>query len=294
MEYLYQGLIKIIEDRGVSVLCDKYLANMMADYQVGKEIPAYDVILKQIQSRGYMSQILEYYNRGESNMINSKLQFYATSLSTESALKHSSVTYVFECIAYSLGLINKPIASIIKSCEFNPLGHWQFNFRPNKTQLLIIRADGTAVTESNTTYHWEITDDEIKVFIPNTVSYDGWFVDEDTIEGNANSLVYHRTWRWLAKRSEDALSINNLLKGQWKIVNNQVDLEDNILTFNNNGTLYSELYREGNWSLEDGILTIITANTYIQYEFQSNKNRIEGVATNKAGITWKCELNKLK
>ena len=268
MEYLYEGLTKVIEDKGVSVLCDKYLANMMADYQVGKEIPAYDVILKQIQSHGYMTEILEYCNRKESNVIISKLQFYVSTLSTDSSLKHSSVNYVFDCIAYSLGLVNKPIAPIIKRCKFNPLGHWKFNFSPNKTQLLIIRADGTAVSESRTKYHWEISDDEIKIFIPNTVSYDGWFVDVDTIEGNAISLVYNRTWRWHAKRSEDALSLNNLLKGQWIIVNNQVDLEDNILTFNNNRTLYSELYHKGNWMLEDGILTVITANTYIRYEFQ--------------------------
>lgn len=102
MEYLYEGLTKVIEDKGVSVLCDKYLANMMADYQVGKEIPAYDVILKQIQSHGYMTEILEYCNRKESNVIISKLQFYVSTLSTDSSLKHSSVNYVFDCIAYTI------------------------------------------------------------------------------------------------------------------------------------------------------------------------------------------------
>lgn len=295
MEYLYEGLTKIVEERGVSVLSDKYLANMMADYQVGKEIPAYDVILKLIQTHGYMCEILDYHHRAESNTLLSKLHFYATTLSAEAALKISSIKYVLDCIAYSLGLVAEPITpAILNRANYNPLGDWQFNFRSEKTQLLIIRADGTAITGNNTKYNWVQSNDEIKIFIPNTVSYEGWFIDEDTIQGNAHSMVFNRSWAWNAKRSEYVLSLNNLIDGRWVIVNNEVDLEDNIITFNKNATLHSELYDEGNWHLEDGVLTIITANAYIRYRYHSNKGRIEGVATNRAGITWKCELNKLE
>ncbi len=292
---LSEGFIKAIEDQGLSVLTHKYLANMIADYQAGTELPAYRAIINQLQSCGYISEILDCYNRNESNFIIEKLQFYSESLSEECSLKISSVKYVLECIIYGLGLTSKPIApSFSKISKFNPLGHWEFNFISNKSKLLIIKADGLAITDSGTRYKWEQSDDEIKLFIANTVSYDGWFADEDTIQGNAFSFVYNRSWIWNAKRCDYSLSIKNILKGRWIIVNNQVDLEDNIIKFYENRTLCSELYNKGCWFMEDEILTIETANGYIRYTFCWNKNRIEGVATNKAGIKWNCELKKLE
>lgn len=292
---LHEGFIKAIEDKDVSVLNDEHLANRIADYQAGTELPAYRTIINQLQSCGYVSEILDYYNRNESNFILKKLQFYAESLSEERSLKISSIEYVLRCITYSLGLSPKPIApSFSKISKFNPLGHWEFNFISNKSKLLIIKADGLAMTDSNTIYNWERSDDEIKLFIANTVSYDGWFTDEDTIQGNAYSLVYNRSWIWNAKRCDYSLSIKNILKDYWKIVNHQVDLEDNIIKFYENRTLSSELYNEGSWFMEDEILTIDTANGFIRYTFRWNKNRIEGIATNKVGIKWNCELKKLE
>lgn len=292
---LHEGLIKVVEDRGVSVLTDKYLANMIADYQAGAELPAYRTIINKLQSCGYIYEILDCYNRNESNHILQKLQFFATTLSSESSLKISSVKYILECIAYSLGLVPRPIAPTISNkSRFNPLGHWNFNYMADQSMLLLINADGIAVSDYNTRYNWELSDDEIKIFIANSVSYDGWFTDEDTIQGNAYSLVFNRSWFWSAKRCDYTLSLKNILKGRWKIVNQQVDLEDNIITFNANQTLTSELYNEGSWFFEDEILTIDTANNYIRYKFRCNKNRIEGTASNKSGIKWNCELKKIE
>lgn len=195
---------------------------------------------------------------------------------------------------YSLGYGPKPISDLAQeNLRYNPIGHWDFYCLGDTVKQLIISADGTAATNSGTKYRWDFSDDEIKIFIPNTVLYDGWFVDEVSLEGNAYSQINKRSWRWKALKNDVNLNPKNLLSGKWLIINEISDLQDNQISFLDNHKIFSNIYENGEWFLEDQWLIIETAYGYIKYKFRVNKNIIEGTARNQAGISWNCKLKKI-
>lgn len=99
MKYLYDGLIKLIagHNEGKYVLMNEYLGNMLSDYQVGVEIPAYKIIISLVQSK-CLAEILSLDSKGDKVSILEKAKYYANIISDKSSLKRDDIKYVLDCI----------------------------------------------------------------------------------------------------------------------------------------------------------------------------------------------------
>jgi hypothetical protein len=293
---LYLAIRKTIEIEGMSILCDKRLVNFLSDFHAFSSNDANKNVFRMLYASNYLNEIYSIchsYNHERESEIRREIQRLSSSFSEHYGIKFNQATYCIESIFYAINLIPSITVDFDSPMpyESNIIGLWDFHYKENKEMKLEIRRDGTAKAASGTIYKWENVNEQFCLFIEDFVYYNGNIKDGE-ISGTAVSIYKPAGWHWYATRRDDGLTKSNLISGEWIIINDVADLEDNKVTFLENGILQSDLYDLGKWQLEDEVLEMFTANNFIRYTVSLSKGKISGVGRNKIGNEWNVELIK--
>lgn len=295
---LHEVIRNIINDWGADIILQPQFVNIIADMHGFESIPAAQYCIKLARNYNSLSNIHKLYTHSseyDEQQIRRETIRLAEIAANRFAMSKEVVTYCFDSIIYGLSLVQNINDITIKTGEksTNIIGHWDFYYRDGKKITIIIKPDGTALTSLNNTYRWKaIRENEILIYLEGLVSYRG-VISGDRIEGNAYSEQYGRNWPWWAERKNKCLTEDDLLHSRWIITNECNELQDNEIDFLQNGTINSSIYEGGTWSLDDGILSIETANAFLYYEARYYKGVICGEAHNIIGNKWNFKLQKI-
>lgn len=281
-----------------SFIRDERFINYLADMQAFEENVSIRNVFKQLCVAQYMDEIYSLWekrtNQDEAHIRNS-LHRLAYSVSQKYGFKQDNVLFCLENVAYALQLISS-ITVVLKDSPFSPddvsiIGYWDFTYKKDKTMQLTICRDGFARASSGTKYCWKLSGDRVEIYMPDLVSYEGVLVG-DTISGTATSSYNPFGWEWSAKRRNDGMTMANLTSGEWIIVNDVQDLDDNEVRFLPDNILESMLYGTGRWNLNGDELEIITANEFIRYTGRFVKGQVSGKGRNQISNEWNFKLIK--
>ena len=295
---LYEAIRLTVEMEDESFIRDERFINYLADMQAFEENVSIRNVFKQLCVAQYMDEIYSLWekrtNQDEAHIRNS-LHRLAYSVSQKYGFKQDNVLFCFENVAYALQLISS-ITVVLKDSPFSPdevsiIGYWDFTYKKDKTMQLTICRDGFARASSGTKYCWKLSGDRVEIYMPDLVSYEGVLVG-DTISGTATSSYNPFGWEWSAKRRNDGMTMANLTSGEWIIVNDVQDLDDNDVRFLPDNILESTLYGTGRWYLNGDELEIITANDFIKYTGRFAKGQVSGKGRNQMSNEWNFKLIK--
>ena len=295
---LHEAIRLTIEMEDESFIKDERFVNYLADMQAFEGYASNKNIFKQLCQSGYMADIYHMWeDQGSLNesQIWNKFQQMTNAASMKYGFKHDNVLFCLESVAYALNLLSS--ISVVLKEESDPItdtsliGYWDFTYKEGKTMQLSISRDGYARASSGTKYNWSLSGNTVNIYMPDLVSYKGE-VSGDTITGIACSSYNPLGWEWSAKRRDDGLTKSNLTSGEWMIVNDAEDLEDNKVRFLPDNSLESDLYGKGKWSLEGDELVIVTANEFIKYTGSFVKGVISGKGKNRMSNEWGFKLIK--
>ena len=281
-----------------SFIKDERFINYLADMQAFGENVSIRNVFKQLCVAQYMDEIYTLWekrtNQDDAQTRNS-LHRLANSASQKYGFKQDNVLFCLENVAYALQLISS-VTVVLKDYPSSPddvsiIGYWDFTYKKDKTMQLTISRDGFARASSGTKYCWKLSGDRVEIYMPDLVSYEGVLVD-DTISGTATSSYNPFGWEWSAKRRNDGMTMDNLTSGEWVIVNDVQDLDDNDVRFLPDNILESTLYGTGRWYLNGDELEIITANNFIKYTGRFIKGQVSGKGRNQMSNEWNFKLIK--
>lgn len=98
---LHKAIKEIIASKGADMICNAQIINYLLDYQAFKEKPATKLILRAIIDSGYAENIMTLMN---TNDWETKFRQYQYEFIDSCGYKEELAAYVFESIAYGLGL----------------------------------------------------------------------------------------------------------------------------------------------------------------------------------------------
>ena len=99
---LHKAIKVVIKSKGVDMICNPQIINYLLDYQAFKEKPATKLILRAIIDSGYAENILAL--TSDKNGWEMKFKQYQHEFIDSCGYKEELAAYVFDSIAYSLGL----------------------------------------------------------------------------------------------------------------------------------------------------------------------------------------------
>jgi hypothetical protein len=295
---LYEAIKLTIEMEDESFIKDDRFINYLSDMQAFGEHVSNRNIFRQLCVAKYMDDIYTLWDSkadiDEPQILN-RLRQMSISASQKFGFRQENVLFCLENVAYALRLISSistTISDVLPDVEDKGIvGYWDFTYFRNKTMQLTIGHDGFARASSGTKYSWRISGNKVDIYIPDLVSYKGT-LDGDTMSGFAVSTQNPAGWEWSAKKRGDGLIEANLVSGEWIIVNDVQELEDNVVRFLPDNILDSDLYGKGMWFLNNDSLEIVTANEFIKYTGKFVKGEISGVGRNRISNEWKFKLIK--
>lgn len=296
---LHEAIRLTIEMEDESFIKDERFVNYLADMQAFGANVSNKNIFKQLCVGGYMDDIFDLWIKRDTvtkQQAQNFLKQKANSVSKSLGFQNDNVLYCLESVAFALQLLSSITVVINDDCVLsadskNIIGYWDFNFKKGKTMQLTIGRDGYAKASSGTKYRWELSGNEIDIYIQDLVSYKG-ILDGDIITGTAFSNYNPIGWTWSAIRRGDGMTFDNLTTGEWVIVNDVQDLDDNEVRFMPNNNLDSKLYGSGRWYLDSDKLEIITANEFIKYTGTFVKGQVTGIGRNQISNEWNFKLIK--
>ena len=295
---LQEAIKYTIEAKGESFIKEKVFFNYLCDFQAFKHDNSTKNIFKQLCASGYMNMLYDLYVEKAiltETKVEIDLKKISLKISQDLGYKNDNVLYCLENIACALGILSS-VSVILSEAPINHdyvnlVGYWDFTYHNNKTMQLTICRDGFAKASSGTNYKWILSGDEVKIFIPGTVSYKGKIVGNE-IKGTAYSTYNNMGWEWSAKKRNDGMIEENLTSGEWVILNDVEDLDDNIIRFRADNVLESNLYGIGQWFLHGDKLEIITADDFIKYTGTFSKGKVLGKGKNRISNVWNFKLIK--
>lgn len=114
--YLHNALKSHFSNGGTNDITSIRLYNVMADYNAYEAVPASKQVLKEFVIQGYGSKVLDIYTT--KLPWQQKMQLWSTEFAGKTGFKEELVNYVFECIEYGLGWIQKePIYNVTGSTK---------------------------------------------------------------------------------------------------------------------------------------------------------------------------------
>lgn len=298
---LYEYISKAISICGYDVLTEKRrVSSILSDLGAFSRFHWVDSVIYAANSNGIIAKFISKKNNGE-KLSNEEIKEIAYVLSSRNAIWLDIAEYVLSSIAYSLNLLSKPFIlndfSKTDYPDYQFCGHWLFRYNKlkNKETDLVILNDGTAYADDrNTKYKWSLlAPDTINLSLAGITFYQGKFNNNgNVLNGYAHNGSLH--WEWEAIKENDGLDKYSLIHGKWVILNDDIDLEDNVITFISNGLLESSLYGKGSWRLLNNELELITANGFIKYIAQYHHKEIAGNAINRIGNRWNFKLKRIE
>ncbi len=99
---LHKAIKEIVDSKGAEMICNPQIINYLLDYQAFKEKPATKLILRAIIDSGYAENILALLS--DKNGWEIKFRQYQHEFIDSCGYKEELATYVFDSIAYGLGL----------------------------------------------------------------------------------------------------------------------------------------------------------------------------------------------
>lgn len=295
---LYEAIKLTIEMEDESFIKDGRFVNYLADMQAFGENVSIRNVFKQLCAADYMEDVYSLWGERTNHtdtQIRNNLHRLANSASQKFGFKLDNVLFCLENVAFALQMISSVsvVLSDNTSCagDSDLVGYWDFNFKKGKTMQLTIGRDGYARASSGTKYSWKLLGNRVNIYIPEFVSYEG-VLEDDTISGIATSAYNPLGWEWSAKRRNDGMTMDNLTSGEWVIVNDVQDLDDNEVRFLTDNILESSLYGTGRWYLNGDELEIITANEFIKYTGRFVKGQVSGKGRNQMANEWNFKLIK--
>ena len=99
---LHKAIKEIVDSKGKEMICNPQIINFLLDYQAFKEKPATKLILRAIIDSGYAENILAL--TSDKNGWEMKFKQYQHEFIDSCGYKEELAAYVFDSIAYSLGL----------------------------------------------------------------------------------------------------------------------------------------------------------------------------------------------
>jgi hypothetical protein len=295
---LHEAIKLTAEMEDESFIRDERFINYLADMQAFSGAESVREVFKKLCAAKYMDDIYSLWERRFSindSQIRNDLHRLAYSASQKYGYKQDNVLYCLENVAYALKMI--PSISVVftnsssSAGDSDLIGYWDFTYKKDKTMQLTVSRDGFARASSGTRYNWKLSEDKVTFFIPDFVSYEGVLVG-DTISGFATSSYNPLGWEWSAKRRSDGMTEDNLKSGEWTIVNDVQDLDDNDIRFLPDHILESKLYGEGRWYLNGNELEIFTANEFIKYVGTFVRGQVTGKGRNQMSNEWNFKLIK--
>lgn len=295
---LQEAIKYTIDANGESFIKEKEFFNYLCDLQAFKHDNSNKNIFKQLCVSGYMNLLCDMYvekSKFTESQVRINLKKLSLKISHDFGYKNDNVLFCLEKVACALGIISS-VSVILSEVPIlndyvNLVGYWDFTYHNNKTMQLTICRDGLAKASSGTNYKWELTGNEVEIFIPETVSYKGIIVD-NYIKGTAYSAYNPKGWEWSAKKRNDGMIEENLTSGEWVIVNDVEDLDDNIVRFRADNVLESNLYGIGQWLLDGDKLEISTADEFIKYSGTFKQGIVSGKGKNRISNEWNFKLIK--
>lgn len=102
---LHEAIRDIITQQGKSVIKDVRLVNILSDTVSFDDLPAAKAILRDILRSGYGGKLFELGDSGNGWRL--KVKSFTTELAKDHGYRTDIVEYLFNCIAYGMGWINR-------------------------------------------------------------------------------------------------------------------------------------------------------------------------------------------
>ena len=113
---LHKAIKEIVNSKGAEMICNPQIINYLLDYQSFKEKPATKLILRAIIDSGYAENVLALIS--DKNGWEIKFRQYQHEFIDSCGYKEELAAYVFDSIAYGLGLGTANVEPEIKA-KFN-------------------------------------------------------------------------------------------------------------------------------------------------------------------------------
>ena len=99
---LHKAIKKVVEHEGNGIIANLQLINFLLDYQAFKEKPATKLIIRDIINSGYAEEILSL--NSSDTQCETKFKKFQHDFIDSCGYKEELATYVFEALAYGIGL----------------------------------------------------------------------------------------------------------------------------------------------------------------------------------------------
>ena len=112
---LHEAIRDIITQQGKSVIKDVRLVNILSDTMSFDDLPAAKAILRDILRSGYGEKLFELGDSGDGWRL--KVKSFTTELANDHGYRTDIVEYLFNCIAYGMGWIDRVDDYALKASE---------------------------------------------------------------------------------------------------------------------------------------------------------------------------------